>query len=82
MSGRRDEALAIVGRVCARPVESLRPEQTLAGDLEIDSVRGLDLLFTLEERLGISIDEPSAAGFRTLGDVLAYVERASGGGAG
>jgi len=56
--------------------ESLTPETTLE-DLAIDSLAVIEVLFAVEDRFHIAI--PAAPGnqgeFRTLGDLVAYVDR-------
>ena len=71
----RGTALAVIGKVSRRPVDELRPEMELVGDLDLDSARSLELLVELEDALGIEIDDEDAALMNTVGDILAFVER-------
>lgn len=68
-----DQALEILSEVCKVDREQLTPEKHLIQDLDVDSVLALDLLMTLEERLGIQISEVEATELVTVGDVLAFV---------
>lgn len=70
------KTLAVLARVCKRPVAELTPNKDLKADLDLGSAEALELLATLEETLGIEISEVEAAKMRTVGDVLAFVKKA------
>ena len=72
---RRETALAVIADVSGRDVATLRPEQDLVADLDVDSPKGLQLLVRLEEALGVEISDEDAGRMDTVGDVLAYVDR-------
>ena len=48
----------------------------LVANLGLDSAKALELLVELEDQLGVVIDDDDAARLNTVGDVLAYLERA------
>jgi acyl carrier protein len=73
-----EDALQILSEVCRVPVEELTPDKRLIQDLDLDSMLTLELLMTLEERLGSDISEVDAAGLVTVGDVLEFIEERSG----
>ena len=68
--------LAVVAEKTGYPVDLLRPEMALEADLGIDSVKRVEILAALEERLpALAQLEPAAlAGMRTLGDIVARLE--------
>ncbi len=72
-----EQALQILSEVCRVSPEELTAEKHLIQDLDLDSVLALDLLMTLEERLGIEISEVEATQMVTVGDVLAFVSEKS-----
>ncbi len=72
-----EQALQILSEVCRVSPEELTAEKHLIQDLDLDSVLALDLLMTLEERLGIEICEVEATQLVTVGDVLAFVSQKS-----
>ena len=76
-----DEVLQILSEVCRVPESVLKPEARLIQDLDLDSVLTLELLMTLEERLGTDVPEVDAAKLVTVGDVLDFVQRQAGAGA-
>ena len=53
---------------------TIRPETTLAS-LGIDSLEGLEVIFALEDRFNIRISDEDAAGMKTVGEVIAGVQR-------
>jgi acyl carrier protein len=69
-----DTALEVIARISGRERSRLAPELELVADLGFDSAKALELLVTLEERLGIEIDDEDAARLNTVGDILAYLE--------
>ena len=67
---------ALLARDFAVPAEALQPEATLES-LEIDSLRMIEILFCIEEELGISVQaEPAElrARVKTLGDLARYLD--------
>lgn len=56
------------------PAAATWPESAhLRDDLGLDSFAALELLFELEDRLGVRIAKAAAASFQTVGDVVTYV---------
>ena len=53
--------------------EDVKPEASLTEDLGADSLAFVELVIALEDATGIHIEE-EAAGLKTVGDVVAYLE--------
>jgi acyl carrier protein len=53
---------------------TIRPETTLAS-LGIDSLGGLEVMFAIEDRFNISIPVEEAASLKTVGAIIAGVQR-------
>ena len=70
-----DEILQIVSEVCRVPPSSLKPETRLIQDLDLDSVLTLELLMTLEERMGTEVPDVEASKLVTVGDLLEFVRQ-------
>ena len=70
-----DEVLQILSEVCRVPLAELSPETRLIQDLDLDSVLTLELVMTLEERLGSEIQAAEAAKLVCVSDILAFVEQ-------
>lgn len=58
------------------------PEAYLVDDLGMDSLTVVEFVVRVEEATGVRIEDADATGFRTLGDVVDYVEARRGGDAG
>jgi acyl carrier protein len=58
------------------PVEALQPDARLE-DLDIDSLRMIEIVFSVEEQFGIRVAAEQAelkSRLQTFGDLVAYVE--------
>jgi len=75
----REEALQVISTIAEMNADELRPEMHLVADLGVDSPKALRLLVELEDRLDVEIEDEEAAELKTVGDVLAFVERVSSG---
>jgi acyl carrier protein len=51
-------------------------EKSFVEDLNADSLDLTELIMTFEERFGIEISEEDAEKLKTVGDVIAYLEKA------
>lgn len=54
--------------------EQVTLEASLADDLGADSLAAVELVMALEEAANIKIDDADVAGFKTVGDIMAYLE--------
>ena len=50
-------------------------ESKLVDDLGADSLDVLQMLMVIEDTKGVTIPDEDLAGFRTVGDVVAYLEQ-------
>ena len=65
--------IRIVAKRLKRPVEGFDRHARFREDLGADSLDLFEMLFTLEEELGVMIPDEDLAELRTLADVLAYL---------
>lgn len=49
-------------------------EANIFDDLEADSLDAVELNLALEEAFGVSIDEDTMAGIKTVADIVKYIE--------
>lgn len=71
------EALAdIVEEVTGVTAASVQPEKSFADDLDIDSLSMVEIVVAAEERFGIRIPDDDVKNLNTVGDAVAYIERA------
>jgi len=52
----------------------IRPESLISDDLGADSLDAVELIISLEEQLGISIDEMENDAIRTVDDVVRLID--------
>ena len=55
---------------------SITMEATLVDDLGINSIDQAELILFCEENFNITVDEDEAQNFKTLGDIVSYLESA------
>lgn len=72
MNDKQKQLLEILAAVTERPVETLKLEQELKGDLELDSAQTLELLSEIEDAFDMEISELDAAKVKTVGDLLEF----------
>lgn len=75
--------LAVVSEKTGYPVEMLDLSMVMESDLGIDSIKRVQILSAIQDRVPDlpEIETSQLAGLRTLGEVLAYMNREAGGGA-
>jgi acyl carrier protein len=70
---------AALGKVVDVVPAEITTATTLREDLGLDSFAALELLFELEEKVGINIPQSAVADLRTVGDVVVFVQNAQRG---
>jgi len=55
------------------PAERLTPETPLE-EVDLDSLAAMEILFSLEDRYQISVEETNPTPFATLGELAAYID--------
>lgn len=56
--------------------KSITRKTDLKKDLKADSLVLVELLFTLEEETGITVDDEAATELNTVGEIVDYIENA------
>lgn len=64
----------IIARQLDIDTDAITPGTDLAEDLHADSLDKVEMIMNAEDEFGIEIDDNSAIGFKTIGDVVAYIE--------
>ncbi len=57
--------------------EAVTMEAELAGDLGINSLELADMVYTCEEKFNVTIDDEALKDFKTVGDVVRFLEAAT-----
>ena len=63
----------IVNEIVGVPLDEVRPEQSFADDLDVDSLSMVEVVVAAEERFGLTIPDEAAAGMKTVGDAIGYI---------
>lgn len=66
----------ILGDAAGVPAAKVRPEQSFANDLEVDSLSMYEVAMMTQERFGVEIPDEDMKGLRTVADLVAYIRRA------
>ena len=67
----------VLAKQLRRPEEGITAESRIMEDLGADSLNILMLLMTIEEDFGIKVPDEELADFKTVGDVVSYLEKQS-----
>jgi len=67
---------SVIEEVADVPVDKVVPEANFLDDLEIDSLTMVEVIVAAEERFEIRIPDTDIGGLETVGDVVAYVQKA------
>lgn len=51
-------------------------EKTFIDDLDVDSLSMVEVVVAAEERFGVKIPDDDVKGLKTVGDAVAYIQRA------
>jgi acyl carrier protein len=70
-----DEVKKILAKQLRRDPETITLESDIKKDLGADSLDILQLLMRVEDDYGIVIPDQELAGFKTVGDVVAFLDK-------
>ncbi len=65
----QERVIRAIARACHLDPEQVHPEATFE-ELGVDSLKGLEIVFELEEEFKVSIPENLAVGMRSVRDVI------------
>ena len=66
----------IVNEVAGIPVEDVKLDKSFTDDLDVDSLSMVEIIYAAEEKFGVSIPDEESKNLKTVGDAVAYIERA------
>ncbi len=73
-----EEVIDIVVEQLGVAAEEVTEAKSFVEDLNADSLDLTELIMTFEERFGFEISEEEAEKLKTVGDVIAYIEKKKG----
>ena len=65
---------AIIAKELNKKAEDIKMETRLVEDLGADSLDAVEIMFALEEKFGLEIDDDAALQMKTVGDLVNYIE--------
>ena len=72
----REQLADIVNEVAGVPAEDVQLEKSFIDDLDVDSLSMVEIAVAAEERFEVRIPDEEIKNLRTVGDAVAYIERA------
>jgi len=55
-------------------VSNIKPETSLMGDLEVDSLDAVEIVMKIEDEFDIEIPDDDVSKFKNLGDIANYIK--------
>jgi acyl carrier protein len=74
MTALRDEVVAVLAERLHVPADRISDTSRLAEDLGADSLQRFELVFVLEDRMGVEISDEQLERIRTVADVVRVIE--------
>ena len=69
-----DKVIQVLAEMLHRKPEAIRMETSLRDDLEMDSFTAIEMLFQLEDQYGIEIPDETVQTFKTVLNIVEYLE--------
>lgn len=68
----------IVNDLAGVAAEDVQLDKSFVDDLGVDSLSMVEIIYECEDRFGVEIPEEDSKSLKTVGDAVAYIERARG----
>ena len=72
----RAELAEIVNEVTGIPADDVQLDKSFTDDLDVDSLSMVEVVVEAEEKFGVTIPDDQVKNLKTVGDAVAYIERA------
>ena len=69
----------IVNEVAGIPAEDVQLDKSFVEDLDVDSLSMVEVVVAAEEQFGVKIPDDEVKNLKTVGDAVAFIERAQNG---
>jgi acyl carrier protein len=66
----------IVNEIAGVPAEDVQMDKSFTDDLDIDSLSMVEVVVAAEEKFGVKIPDDEVKNLTTVGDAVAFIERA------
>ena len=68
----------IVNEVAGIPAEDVQMDKSFVDDLDVDSLSMVEVVVAAEEKFDVKIPDDEVKNLKTVGDAVAFIERAQG----
>jgi acyl carrier protein len=69
----------IVNEVAGIPADDVQLDKSFIDDLDVDSLSMVEVVVAAEEQFGVKIPDDEVKNLRTVGDAVAFIEKAQNG---
>ncbi|RJR54615.1 MAG: acyl carrier protein [Desulfobacteraceae bacterium] len=73
------KVIKVLAETLHREPKTIQLSSSLSDDLEMDSFMAIEMLFQLEDQYGIEIPDEQIQAFKTVADIVEYLEKRLGG---
>ncbi len=70
-----DKVVEVIADIGGRDPEGITMESNLMDDLDLDSLDAVEIVMALEDEYSLSMPDDDIAQFKTVGDIVEYVEK-------
>ncbi|MEU4602043.1 acyl carrier protein [Kribbella sp. NPDC023972] len=75
----RSSLAEIVNEIAGIPVEDVQLDKSFTDDLDVDSLSMVEVVVAAEEKFDVKIPDDEVKNLKTVGDAVAFIERAQNG---
>ena len=75
----RSSLAEIVNEIAGIPVEDVQLDKSFTDDLDVDSLSMVEVVVAAEEKFDMKIPDDEVKNLKTVGDAVAFIERAQNG---
>ena len=75
----RAQLAELVNDVAGVPVEDVQLDKSFVDDLDVDSLSMVEVVVAAEEKFDVKIPDEEVKNLKTVGDAVAFIERAQNG---
>ncbi|MFC0622922.1 acyl carrier protein [Kribbella deserti] len=75
----RSSLADIVNEIAGIPVEDVQLDKSFTDDLDVDSLSMVEVVVAAEEKFDVKIPDEEVKNLKTVGDAVAFIERAQNG---
>lgn len=73
----RADLAEIVNDVAGVAAEDVQLDKSFVDDLGVDSLSMVEIIYACEDKFGVEIPDEDSKNLNTVGDAVAYIERAT-----